>query len=80
MYRPQKRKLVRRLSTVSAVALVAIAGAGITWISQGGAATPAPNVEKSAVDNAPTAATTASNAKYHLVSPPLEETSSSDAN
>lgn len=74
MYRPKKRQLVRRATAASAVALVAVAGIGITLISQSGAVTSALKAQKAAV--ATTSSTTKSAAstatltipKYHIIS------------
>ena len=68
MYRPTKRKLVRRASTASAVALFAIAGLGLTAIAQSGAVTSALKSEKAAVTTKSTTKVTTPTPKYHIVS------------
>jgi hypothetical protein len=72
MYRPKKRKLVRRASVASVVALVAAAGLGATLISQSGATSTALKFEKAApvsTESTASGATTRTTTtpKYHLV-------------
>jgi hypothetical protein len=71
MYRPTKRKLVRRVSAASIVAVLAAAGVGITFIAQSGATTTAIGAVKDAAENATTATTTTKSTtattKYHVV-------------
>lgn len=69
MYRPHKRKLVRRLSAVSAVTLATVAGLGATFISHSGATTSTPRADKAATTSEPTGAPSSS-ANYHLVNSP----------
>jgi hypothetical protein len=73
MYRPKKRKLVRRVSAASMVAVVAAVGLGITIVNQSGAANSALKVTTEKADTTAAATSTAATAKYHVVS-----TSSSD--
>lgn len=68
MYRTTKRKLVRRASTASAVALFAIAGLGVTVIAQSGALTSALKTGKTAVTTKSSTKVTTTTPKYHIVS------------
>lgn len=69
MYRPKKRKLVRRMSAASAVAVVAATSLGITFIAQSGATTTAIGTAKdSAVAaTAKTATAKTTTPVYHIV-------------
>ena len=69
MYRPQKRKLVRRLSTASLVAVVAAAGVGVVLATQSGATTGALRSGTATTANATSAtgATTKSAAATYFV-------------
>jgi hypothetical protein len=72
MYRPKKRKLVRRASAASVVALVAAAGLGATFISQSGATSTALKFEKAATashgsTDSSVSTKTTTVPKYHLV-------------
>ena len=73
MYRPKKRKFVRRVSAASVVAVAAAVGLGFTILSQGGATNSAISKSGEVTATAKTAAvsnTTASSATtpvYHIV-------------
>ena len=69
MYRPKKRKLVRRVSAASVVAVVAAAGYGITFIAQSGATTTAISTTKdsTATTTAKTATSKSTTPTYHIV-------------
>jgi hypothetical protein len=67
MYRPKKRKLVRRVSAASMVAVVAAVGLGITIVNQSGAVNSAFKVTEKGETTAATTSTAAT-AKYHVVS------------
>jgi hypothetical protein len=72
MYRPKKRKLVRRASVASVVALFAAAGMGVTLISQSGATSTALKFEKAATASTESTSSrattkTTTTPKYHLV-------------
>jgi hypothetical protein len=61
MYRPKKRKLVRRVSAASVVAALAATGLGVTLLSQSGATTSnlaSPSTQSAATSSANTGATT----------------------
>ena len=68
MYRPKKRKLVRRVSAASVVAVVAAVGLGITFVNQSGAANSALKVTTEKADTTVAATSAATTAKYHVVS------------
>jgi hypothetical protein len=65
MYRPKKRKLVRRVSAASAVAVVTAAGLGVTFMVQSGATTTAVGTTKNTAAATTTAKTTTPT--YHIV-------------
>jgi len=72
MYRPTKRKLVRRVSLASAVGAMAVTGLGLALIGQSGATT-ALKVERSTSAAVSTTAkgpssTLTISPKYHVVS------------
>ena len=74
MYRPKKRKYVRRAVVSSSLALVAITGLGVTILSQGGATSTALKVNPTAtIASTPTTSkgvvSTASLSvpRYHIV-------------
>ncbi len=54
MYRPTKRKLVRRVSVASVVAVMSAAGLGIAFVAQSGATTSALAGSKSTTTSAAT--------------------------
>jgi anti-sigma-K factor RskA len=68
VYRPKKRKLVRRVSAASVVAVVAAVGLGITFVNQSGAANSAHKVTTEKADTTVAATSAATTAKYHVVS------------
>jgi hypothetical protein len=85
MYRPKKRKLVRRASVASVVALVAAAGLGVTLISQSGATSTALKFEKAATASSESTSSrettkTTATPKYHLVSTRHEDGAGSSDN
>ena len=85
MYRPKKRKLVRRASVASVVALVAAAGLGATFISQSGATSSALKFEKAApasTESTTSGATTKTTTtpKYHVVTTRHDDGGSSSDN
>lgn len=67
MYRPTKKKLIRRVSVASVVAVLAGAGFAATFFSQGAPTNSAlrPTTKKDA--SVSTSSVTTSSAKYHLV-------------
>lgn len=73
MYRPKKRKFVRRISAASVVAVGAAVGLGFTILSQGGATNSAISKSGEVTATAKTAAvsnpmaSTATTPVYHIV-------------
>jgi hypothetical protein len=78
MYRPKKRKIVRRVSAASVVAVVAAVGLGITFINQSDAVSVTGKIAVQEVGAAAHASTTASakSAKYHLTTSGRHDTDS----
>ena len=75
MYRPTKRKLVRRVSVASVVAVLAAVGLGITVINQSGGLNSAIKLPTATVA---TSSGTTSGAKYQVVNHDRDVASSSE--
>jgi hypothetical protein len=73
MYRPKKRKYVRRISAASVVAVGAAVGLGVTMLSQSGATNSALSTSGEVTATAKTAAVSSASASgattpvYHIV-------------
>ncbi|HEY5302699.1 MAG TPA: hypothetical protein VIJ86_01430 [Acidimicrobiales bacterium] len=67
MYRPTKKKMIRRVSVASVVAVLAGAGFAATVFSQGGTTNSASRSTTQKDAPASTSSATTSSAKYHLV-------------
>lgn len=73
MYRPKKRKFLRRAAVTSTLALVAVTGLGVTLLSQGGATSTNPPAATTAANTAntatlsPVSTATISVPKFHVV-------------
>ena len=69
MYRPRKRKFVRRISAASVVAVGAAVGLGFTILSQSGATNSAISTSGEVTATAKTAATSSATTTpvYHIV-------------
>ena len=75
MYRPTKRKLVRRVSVASVVAVLAAVGLGITVINQSGGLNSAIKLPNATVA---TSSGTTSGAKYQVVNRDRDVATSSE--
>jgi hypothetical protein len=81
MYRPKKKKIVRRVSVASVVAVLSAVGLGVALFGQGGGANSAAGTpaRASTTTSAHGSSGTSSSAKYHLVSRTLEDAHSSES-